>query len=331
MIEEILDLCLKDIRAKRATVEDCLNNYPQYANELEPLLTTALALESLPDVKPSPEFKSKTRAQLLELSRPVPMQHRAFLPRFSFATLAAIIFAVLGLTGGLVYAANDSLPDSPLYPIKRGTERAEILFASDAESQSRIYMMFAERRLDEAKALANKPDQNILAEQAVAEYDNQVNASLAAAPLGLSVSAPLTQELTNRITQQQDNLKTLEKKVSASALEKALSSAEKAKEKLNAPASPKPATASPASPSTTPTLQEPTPSKTPTLTRSMTIAPLTPSPGVPATTTPISLFTLTVSATVAPKPSTETPIPKMPPIQPPPVVLPPGLPTAHIP
>jgi hypothetical protein len=328
MIEEILDLCLKDISAKRATVADCLNKYPQYANELEPLLTTALALKSVPDVEPSPAFKSKTRAQLLQLSRPIPVQHRMFLSRFSFATAAATILVVLGLTGGLVYAANDSLPDSPLYPIKRGTERVEILFASDALSQSRIYMTFAERRLDEAKALASKTDQNILAEQAIAEYNNQVNASLAAtAPLGLSGAAPLTQELTNRITRQQDNLKTLEKKVSASALEKALSSAEKAKEKLNAPASPKPATASPASSSTSPTPVEPTPSKTPTLTPSTTTRPFTPQPSVPATATQISIFPLTVSATIAPTSSTGTPIPNILPIQPPPSILPTRFPT----
>jgi uncharacterized protein DUF5667 len=328
MIEKILDLCLEEIRARRATVTDCLQKYPQYASELEPLLKTAFTLESLRDVKPSPAFKSQTRARLLRLSRPVPVPRRQILARFSFATVTLIVLIAIGLTGGIVYAANDSLPDSPLYPIKRGTERVEILLARDAESQARAYMTFAERRLDEAEALVNKPEQSTLVEQTIAEYNNQVGASLAVVPVGLSGGAPLTQELTNRITRQEEALKTMDRKVSASSLEKALSGAQKAKEKLNASASPSPFVVPPTLISPEPTQ----PTKTST-SPSATVSPLTPHSSTLAAATPsIPSATLTVSvATVAPKELTEEPVTRVTPIPFPPILLPPSLPTIRVP
>ncbi len=335
MIEEILDLCLKEIRAKRATVADCLKQYPQYANELKPLLETALYLESTPDVKPARAFKLRTRAQLAQLSPPAPTRRSLFfLSRMTIATAAGIILAVLGLTGGLVYAASDTLPNSPLYPIKRGTEGIQILFATDPENQARVHMLFAERRLDEAKALANNPDLSSLAEQTIDEYNNQVDASLAAVLSDQTSATPLTQELVNRITRQQDGLRTLDKKISASALEKALSSSEKAKVELNALRAPQPTRAP--STSSEPTRVPGTPVPLP----STTSSPLSPLPilptATPVLTPPLSLPTITVpvptlaAPTIAPKPPTDIPIPKVPPIEPPPVA-PPSLPTVHLP
>ena len=64
MIESILDECLEEIRAGRATVAACLARYPEYADDLKPLLEVALALEQVPDVKPSEEFKRSTRELL---------------------------------------------------------------------------------------------------------------------------------------------------------------------------------------------------------------------------------------------------------------------------
>ncbi len=65
MIEIILDRCLEDIRAKRATVSECLARYPDVAGELGPLLEMALAIERVPEVTPSDEFKRQTRERIL--------------------------------------------------------------------------------------------------------------------------------------------------------------------------------------------------------------------------------------------------------------------------
>ncbi len=67
MINMILDQCLERIRAGRATVADCLARYPDCALELAPLLEMALAIEGVPDVRPSSNFKQTMRAYLLHL------------------------------------------------------------------------------------------------------------------------------------------------------------------------------------------------------------------------------------------------------------------------
>lgn len=67
MINVILDQCLEMIRAGRATVAECLARYPDSALELAPLLDMALAIESIPDVRPSSDFRQTMRAYLLHL------------------------------------------------------------------------------------------------------------------------------------------------------------------------------------------------------------------------------------------------------------------------
>ncbi len=67
MINLILDQCLEMIRAGRVTVAECLARYPDCALELAPLLDMALAIEGLPDVKPTPNFKQTMRSFLVHL------------------------------------------------------------------------------------------------------------------------------------------------------------------------------------------------------------------------------------------------------------------------
>ena len=69
MIELILDECFEAIREKRATLADCLAKYPEHAKELQPLLEMALALEGLPSIEPTEEFKQSTRTRLLLAGR----------------------------------------------------------------------------------------------------------------------------------------------------------------------------------------------------------------------------------------------------------------------
>ncbi len=69
MIEDILDECLREIQARRVTVDDCLRKYPQYAEELGPLLEIARAIQDVPDIEPSEAFKRATRARLFDTPR----------------------------------------------------------------------------------------------------------------------------------------------------------------------------------------------------------------------------------------------------------------------
>ncbi len=66
MIDAILDQCLDSMFERQATIAECLQRYPEYAKDLEPLLQMAVALQTVQDVQPSSGFKSSLRARLVE-------------------------------------------------------------------------------------------------------------------------------------------------------------------------------------------------------------------------------------------------------------------------
>jgi hypothetical protein len=76
MIELILDKCLDDIRARRANVAECLARYPDFSDQLAPLLEVALALEQTKKLKPSNDFKEATRARFARMGGPSPRPHK---------------------------------------------------------------------------------------------------------------------------------------------------------------------------------------------------------------------------------------------------------------
>ena len=71
----ILEECLTALSNDTATVDECLARYPQYAEQLKPLLGTIRYLKLGRSVKPSLAFKSYSRVHLT--------QHLHFNPRRS--------------------------------------------------------------------------------------------------------------------------------------------------------------------------------------------------------------------------------------------------------
>ena len=75
---------------------------------------------------------------------------KSLLPRLA-AILAVALFALTSI-GGTVYAAQGSLPDDLLYPLKTLTEDIQIGLESDPEERLDLYATFANRRLEEIEA-----------------------------------------------------------------------------------------------------------------------------------------------------------------------------------
>ncbi len=76
--------------------------------------------------------------------------------RVLFATATAIaLILILALSGAgmTVYAAQDSLPDAPLYSVKLITEDAQVSLASRPEDKLALYLAFADRRVGEIAKL----------------------------------------------------------------------------------------------------------------------------------------------------------------------------------
>ena len=65
-LDSILEQCLSQIAAGKATVSTCLARYPYMAPELEPLLLTAEELWATPKPALAPAARSRIEALVLE-------------------------------------------------------------------------------------------------------------------------------------------------------------------------------------------------------------------------------------------------------------------------
>lgn len=191
---ELLDHCLSQIQGGGLTLEQCLGQHPQLAEQLRPLLHQAQAARQLlASSGPTEEFRMRSQARLLSriqqrqpaanrsqasgVTAEAPAQHapagRSMLDRArellsrrgpslpglklrpAYALMALLLaVALLGSSVGVAYAANQSLPGDSLYGIKRGMERAALAISRTDEGDAQLLLKFAGRRLDEAQKLA---------------------------------------------------------------------------------------------------------------------------------------------------------------------------------
>jgi len=59
--EKALQDCLHEVEEGRSSVEDCLRRYPNYAQQLEPVLLTSAYLYYGSKARPSQAFKARVR------------------------------------------------------------------------------------------------------------------------------------------------------------------------------------------------------------------------------------------------------------------------------
>ena len=163
----ILEECLTALSTDTATVDECLARYPQYAEQLKPLLGTIRYLKLGRSVKPSLAFKSYSRVHLT--------QHLHFNPRRSqwsqFFWRITMTFAVLMaalLVTGTVHAQT-VLPGDNFYSWKRASEevwRALSINSINAD------IALSERRLNEWVAVADDPK---LSSEAMLDYFEELD------------------------------------------------------------------------------------------------------------------------------------------------------------
>ena len=142
---------------------------PDFQSSLRTSLTMEAALgerlrDAATEVTPRPDFQSSLRTSLLmEASTalvPAPGEPRAqpvrtvrVVPRRRVTIAAAFVAMALGM-GGMASASASALPGEGLYPIKRVAERVELVFHRGLADRGAFKLELAERRLNEARALA---------------------------------------------------------------------------------------------------------------------------------------------------------------------------------
>ncbi|MBZ0277914.1 MAG: DUF5666 domain-containing protein, partial [Anaerolineae bacterium] len=139
-----------DRLAAGQTLDDCLRAYPQYANQLRPMLNTGrLAHSAAPDAAEIAAAQARVRQRILSMTQPPKARPRPVL--WQAATLAAslaLVFLVT-LTGSAALAQN-SLPGDILYGMKILTEDVRLAFSGESTT---LKGEFNERRIDEIRQL----------------------------------------------------------------------------------------------------------------------------------------------------------------------------------
>lgn len=158
----ILDECLTDV-IRGASVEECLARYPRQAERLRPHLRLVARLRTIPAAQPANWAKDnawnavRERAADLRTSRRR-RRRAAAASRSSFnhgiwmrplAVSLVLVMAFFAAGGATALAAQDALPDSPLYRVKLATEDARLWFVFDETQEAEILLDQSDERTDE--------------------------------------------------------------------------------------------------------------------------------------------------------------------------------------
>jgi hypothetical protein len=155
----ILDECLKELETGQS-LDTVLARHPDEADQLRPLLLTAQSLKAMPVARPRSHVQHANRQRFL--GEAIALQRvRERRPAFGLlrpvAVAASLVLMLASLGGGAtVYAASNSLPDSPLYPIKLATEQARLWFVFDENDRAGILLDQSETRMTEIRKLVQE-------------------------------------------------------------------------------------------------------------------------------------------------------------------------------
>jgi hypothetical protein len=142
--EDALDRCIADVAAGRRSVADCLAEWPQFRDELTPLLEAAMAMGAEPPVAERPPDPAR-RAELMTMIRTTPQQsprsgllralshltmpRLALVPAVRHAGLvasAAAVLAIAALAATLVLGGGTSTAYASTITVFAGTIEQQI-------------------------------------------------------------------------------------------------------------------------------------------------------------------------------------------------------------
>ncbi|MBT3336601.1 MAG: hypothetical protein HN855_12225 [Anaerolineae bacterium] len=153
---EILETMLENIFEHGADIEGALGEYPEYADELRPLLQAALDSKMLGSIAVPDDIAHRGRARLLQhvaQMRDAAPAPRAPLFDFRLASVALGLVLVFFVSGsGLVRVSASALPGESLYPVKLGWESTRFWFAG-ADKTASLKVEFEEERREEVREL----------------------------------------------------------------------------------------------------------------------------------------------------------------------------------
>lgn len=202
--EDILDKATRHLGSE-SDLEDFLKRYPEARKELLPLLEAAKKLSEIQAPTLSAESREELRRKLLAVTfKEVPRRWRgASAPKW--ARRVALSFSAVLLLGTGVAAASRSLPNDLLYPVKHAGERVRLAVSTNKETRARLQLIYAERRLEESRAVVGHPR---ALHQAITEMSSETSAAVeSAAQVSQEKREDLMAELLALTERQQSVLK----------------------------------------------------------------------------------------------------------------------------
>jgi Domain of unknown function (DUF5667) len=176
-LAEILERCLAQVRAG-VPVADVLQQHPDEAERLRPLVALGVCLELLPDPRYSTEAAMQKLAEAAKdqkraaVSKPAPswssfwpltwltqIGHRnrpastpglGFRPVLLLYRVAAVAMVLVVLFWGAGTISASAVPGDFLYPLKLLTERVKFYLTLNAEDKAELRIVFSSQRLREA-------------------------------------------------------------------------------------------------------------------------------------------------------------------------------------
>jgi hypothetical protein len=149
--EAILETCVDQIATGATSLEECLALYPQYAEQMEPILLAATELKRGREIRPSPFLKERIRLELKYATKNSPQQKRGLLsyPWRMALNLAVLMFALI-MTNTVF--AQEALPGESLYNWKLTSERLWRVVSDDPLGTD---LQLSNRRIHEYVAVSN--------------------------------------------------------------------------------------------------------------------------------------------------------------------------------
>gem|GEM_PF-6090229 len=217
--DSILELCLGQINAGKATIWNCLARYPDLAGELEPLLLAAERMWAVPQPALSSEARVRIDVQVFSAVRASEQRRRAVKQppstgrrrgwasvwRWAATGLALLVVFFLSFTV-VADAVGSTLPGSPLHPVKLAAEDTR-LWLAPTQDKPKLQLEFARRRLEEVAALTELGDVDPSIVDAMTEETDAALMGLEALPPDAAV--PLMDDMVALISAQDQTLSSM--------------------------------------------------------------------------------------------------------------------------
>jgi hypothetical protein len=151
---EVLEVCLQELE-NGTDVDTVLFRYPEFAEELRPILETSVRAKNIAIPDPSSDVVRRNRAKVLQHAAQVrEAKAQPSIGRWSVSLRRALVSLAVVATlfissTSLVGAASVTLPGDNLYPVKRTWEDVLVLFTFDVQAREALEVEHENERLEE--------------------------------------------------------------------------------------------------------------------------------------------------------------------------------------